>query len=147
MAANCPIPAVMAGSRRMPARVTRGKICFSSSSHLPLMPYSNDVKPVALPPGRDRVATTPAPTGSINCTKTMGTLRVACCRASTVVLVEAKMTSGESATSSAAYLRVRSALPAPQRISVSRLLPAVQPDVRSPCKKAAKRACPSGSLS
>ena len=41
MAANWPIPAVMAGSRRTAARVTPGAICLSSSSHFPLMPYSN----------------------------------------------------------------------------------------------------------
>jgi hypothetical protein len=39
--ANCPIPAVMAGSRRIAARVTPGAICLSNSSHFPLKVYSN----------------------------------------------------------------------------------------------------------
>ena len=40
IAANWPMPALIAGSRRTPARVTAGATCLSSSSHLPLMPYS-----------------------------------------------------------------------------------------------------------
>jgi hypothetical protein len=52
MAPNWPLPAAMAGSRRIAARVTPGAISLSSSSHFPLMPYSNRIKPVALPPGR-----------------------------------------------------------------------------------------------
>ncbi len=55
MAANCPIPEATAGSRRTAARVTRGAISLSSSSHFPLMPYSKIVNPVALPPGRARL--------------------------------------------------------------------------------------------
>jgi hypothetical protein len=39
-APNCPIQDAMAGSRRTAARVTRGAISLSNSSHFPLMPYS-----------------------------------------------------------------------------------------------------------
>ena len=39
---------------------------------------SNRVNPVALPPGRAKLATKPAPTGSVTCTNTIGTVRVAC---------------------------------------------------------------------
>ncbi len=60
MAANWPVPEAMAGSRRTAARVTRGAICLSSSSHFPLMLYSKFMKPVALPPGRARLSTKPA---------------------------------------------------------------------------------------
>ena len=49
------VPAVIAGSRRTAARVTSGAISLSSSSHFPLRLYSNIIKPVTLPPGRDRV--------------------------------------------------------------------------------------------
>jgi hypothetical protein len=42
------------------ACVTRGAISLSSSSHLPLTPYSKVVKPVALPPGCARLSTNPA---------------------------------------------------------------------------------------
>ena len=42
------------------------------------MLYSNSMKPVALPPGRARVSTKPAPTGSPTVTNTIGTARVTC---------------------------------------------------------------------
>ena len=115
MTANWPIPAVMAGSRRTAARVTPGAICLSSSSHFALKLYSNSIKPVALPPGRARLSTKPAPTGSGTITNTIGTVRVACSNGPTTALPVARMTSGASATNSAAYLRMSSALPAAQR--------------------------------
>ena len=132
----------MPGSRTTATRVTRGAISLSNSSHFALMPYSNAVKPVTLPPGRARLATKPAPTGSITCTNTIGTVRVACCNAATVGLAVARITSGASATNSAAYLRLRSISTAPQRMSIRTLRPSVQPDCCSPCKNAAKRRCP-----
>src|SRR5262245_16343513 len=63
------------------------------------MPYSNPAKPVVLPPGRARLATNPAPTGPMSPANTIGTLRVACCSATTIGVVLAKMTSGASAIS------------------------------------------------
>ena len=39
---------------------------LSSSSHFPLMRYSEVVNPVALPPGRAKLATKPAATGSVS---------------------------------------------------------------------------------
>ena len=127
------------------ARVTLGAICLSSSSHFPLMPYSNGVNPVALPPGRARLSTKPAPTGSGTYTNTIGTARVACSNGPTVALPCARMTSGASATNSTAYLRMRSASPPPQRVSIRTLRPTVQPNCCSPCRNAATRACASGS--
>ena len=117
---------------------------LSNSSHLPLSPYSNRLNPVRLPPGRARLSTYPAPTGSITVTNTIGTVRVVCCNALVATLAEARMTSGASATSSAAYLRV---LPAsvPQRVSMRALRPSVQPNCCSACTNAVLRACPSGS--
>jgi hypothetical protein len=50
--------------RRAAAYVDR----MSSSNHLAPMPYSNSMKPVALPPGRATVSTKPAATGSATCT-------------------------------------------------------------------------------
>ena len=49
------------------------------------------------------------------------------------------MTSGASATNSAACLRMASALPPPQRESIRTLRPSVQPNCCSPCTNAAKR--------
>ena len=68
----------MSGSRRTAALVTPGAISLSSSNHFPPMPYSNSIKPVALPPGRARLSTKPAPTGSANDVNTIGTMWVAC---------------------------------------------------------------------
>src|SRR2546430_13328334 len=48
-----------------------------------LFPYTTlfrSVNPVALPPGRARLSTKPAPTGSVTFTNTIGTGRVDCCR-------------------------------------------------------------------
>src|SRR5262249_43047223 len=84
-------------------------------SHFAPMPYSYSIKPVALPPGRASVSTKPAPTGSATCTNTIGTVRTACCNTATAGLPTARVTSGASATNSAAYLRLRSASIAPQR--------------------------------
>ena len=57
----------------------------------------------------------------------------------------ARMTSGASATNSAAYLRMRSASPAPQRYRSARCGHRSSPIRCSPCRNAAMRACPSGS--
>ena len=43
------------------------------------------MKPVALPPGRARLSTKPAPTGSPTTGNTIGTVRVACSNGPTVV--------------------------------------------------------------
>ena len=132
----------MRGSRRTAARVTRGAICLSSSSHFALKPYSNCMNPVTLPPGRARLSTKPAPTGSGTCTNTIGTVRVACCNGPTVGAAMARMTSGASATNSAAYLA--NALvhrPPPSGCRSRTLRPSVQPNCCSPCRNAAMRAC------
>src|SRR5262245_29608858 len=76
IAPNCPLPEGMLGSRMTAARVTPGEICLSNSSHFPLMPYSMLAKPVALPPGRAKLAAKPPPTGSPAFTNTMGRVRV-----------------------------------------------------------------------
>ena len=110
------------------------------------MLYSNKVNPVALPPGRARLSTKPAPTGSTACANTIGTVRVAACNAATVGLDVARRTSGESAISSAAYLRYRSASPEAQRMSICRFRPLAQPNCCNPCRNPAMRIGPSGSF-
>ena len=71
------------------------------------------MKPVALPPGRARLSTKPAPTGSVTITNTIGTVRVACSNGRDVPRQLARMTSGASATNSAAYLRMGRHRPRP----------------------------------
>src|SRR5262245_18813730 len=76
MAANWATEEVKVGSRRIAARVTRGAISLSSSTDFPLVLYSDNIKPVALPPGRATLTTNPAPTGSVTFVNTIGKLRV-----------------------------------------------------------------------
>src|SRR6516225_1019691 len=85
MAPSCPPPVRAVGSRITATRVTVGASSLSSSSHLALIPNSNCVKPLALPSGRPRLATRPAPTGSVALTNTIGTLRLTCCSAAVIV--------------------------------------------------------------
>src|SRR5262249_34427048 len=98
IAANWPIPAARVESRRTAARVTLGAISLSISSHFAPIAYSKDANPVMLPPGRARLLTKPARTGSITPANTIGTVRIACCNAATAGLVSATMMSGASAT-------------------------------------------------
>jgi len=116
---------------------TPGAISLSSSSHFALKPYSNIIKPVALPPGWARLSTKPAPTGSGTITNTIGTVRVASNTAAAPALPLATMTSNASAANSVAALLVSAASPAPQRASICRLRPSIQPSSRSRCKKTA----------
>src|SRR5438132_5904428 len=145
IAASPPEPAGTLGSRLTATRVPRGAISLSSSSHFPLMLNSYVAKPVAFPPGRARLSTQPPPTGSMVVTNTIGTVRLTCCSAPTIEPAVATMTSGESATNSAAYLRKRSRSPAPQRYSMRTLPPIVQPRSWSPCAKADIQASALGS--
>src|SRR6516164_4111931 len=110
------------------ARVTCGAICLSSSSHLPLKLYSQFMKPVMLPPGRDRLSTKPAPTGSAAAANTIGKVRVTRSNAVTLTVASAKRMSGVSATNSCAYPRARSASFSCQRMSIRTLRPSFQPD-------------------
>src|SRR5262252_1978719 len=72
------------GLNKKAARATRGATSLSSCSHLPAIVGSILVKPVTLPPGREKLATKPLPTGSETAAKTMGKVRV-CCSSAAVV--------------------------------------------------------------
>src|SRR5215510_1873942 len=83
-------------SRTTATRVTVGANSLRTSSRFATVAYSNGVNPVALPPGRARLFTKPAPTGSGTYTNTMGTVRVACSKGPTVALPGPRITSGAS---------------------------------------------------
>src|SRR5262245_30661091 len=85
------------------------------------------MKPVALPPGRAKLSTKPAPTGSATAANTTGTVRVASSNGPTLELPPARMTSGTSAANSAAFLRISAVLVVAQRTSMRRLRPTAQP--------------------
>src|SRR5262249_35748590 len=81
---------------------------------------------------RARLATKPAPTGSMTTTNTIGTVRVASSNGAVVAVpVPATRTSGASATNSAACLRMSAAVA--QRMSIRRLRPSLQPNWRRGC--------------
>src|SRR5262245_35414193 len=62
----------------MATRDMVGTIFWRISSRFPLISVASPEKPVAFPPGRARLATTPAPTGSPTAVKTIGMVLVAC---------------------------------------------------------------------
>src|SRR5436853_365227 len=55
-----------------------GDACLRSSNRLAVSSPASWVKPVAFPPGRARLETSPSATGSLASVKTIGTVRVAC---------------------------------------------------------------------
>src|SRR3954469_16480188 len=59
-------------------------------------------QPVTFAPGRPRLATSPAPTGSASCAMTMGVVPVACLAATLAGVPDVTITSTLSSTSSAA---------------------------------------------
>ena len=130
------VPELWLASRRTAARVTPGAVSLSSSNHFPPMLYSVLMKPVALPPGRARLSTNPAPTGSPAIGKTIGTVRVACSSGPTHEAPWARMTSGASAANSAACLRTSPALAVAQRVSIRTLWPRLQPNFCNSCRNA-----------
>jgi hypothetical protein len=99
-----------------------------------------------LPPGCARLATNPCATGSFTATNTTGIDEVARFIAAVVTEPEEMITSGASATNSAATSRLRSALPPADRNSIRKLRPSVQPNCWSARTKACTRACSSGSV-
>ena len=92
-----------------------------------------------------QAVTKAAPTGLTTFTNTIGTVRVTCSNGPTVELPRARMTSGASAASSAACLRISAALLVAQRVSIRTLRLTAQPNSCNPCRNAARRACSSGS--
>ena len=129
---------VVAGLNRKAARLTRGAISLSSSSHLPVIVGSIIVKPVALPPGRARLFTKPLPTGSATTTKTTGIVRVCCSIDAVGGVFCVTMRSGFSAMSSIAdRCLISASSSAPQRKSSWILRPSVHPSFWSPSRNAA----------
>ena len=107
IAPNWPMPERYGGiaKDRRPRHARRDLL--SSSSHFPPMPYSNRGKAGGIA-ARPRQAVDKAGADRIgDCANTIGTVRVACSNGATAALPSARMTSGASATNSAACLRMR----------------------------------------
>src|SRR5262249_61126545 len=84
------------------------------------------MKPVALPPGRAKLLTNPAPTGSGTIVNTIGTARVSCSNGATVMLPVAWVACGGRATNSSPHLRMLSGAPEAQPESISTFGPTAQ---------------------
>ncbi len=92
--------------------------------------------PVALPPGRDRLATNPLPSGSTATGKTIGIDDVACFAAATA-LPPATMMSTSRFTNAWAIAGACSLRPSVQRYSMVMVRPLIQPSSPSRCSNAA----------
>jgi hypothetical protein len=75
---------------------------LSIESHFPVTLGSYSITPVILPPGCGRLAMKPEPSGSATAANTMGIALVSRCKAATMGVAFAKITSGRSATNSLA---------------------------------------------
>src|SRR4029453_16761835 len=98
-------------------REISGTASLKSSRRLALKSALIGVNPVALLPGRDRLATTPSPTGSLANAKTIGICDVARCTANAALDEGATMTSTFNLTSSDARRGSSSELPSAYRRS------------------------------
>src|SRR5215831_17692572 len=78
-------------------RVRRGAVSLSMASHLPVTLGSYCITPVMLPPGRDRLAMKPEPSGSARAANTIGISWLSRCNAATAGVGIAKITAGCSA--------------------------------------------------
>jgi hypothetical protein len=118
-------------NRRRPGMTSR-------KSSRRLLASSGDVsdRPVTLPPGRARLATSPLSRGSATVAKTIGMTEVACFTANTGGPA-VTMTSTLSRTNSAAISAKRSERPSAQRTSIATVRLSIQPSSRSRCTKAA----------
>ena len=96
--------------------------------------------PVALPPGRLRLATRPSATGSEAVLKTIGMLEVAALAASApAVLSSTTITATCRRTRSAANSGIRSSRPPAQRNSIATLRPSTYPVSLKPLRNASRR--------
>src|SRR5947209_3205005 len=102
-----------------------GTSCRASSSRFPVISDVNKFRPVALPPGRLRLATRPNLTGSSPPRKTIGIVVVAALAASAEVVPVVAITATERCTKSDASAGRRSNLPSAHLYSITTLRPDV----------------------
>src|SRR5215472_3444449 len=109
----------------------------SSSSLLSIRSTFRTVKPVALPPGWARLATSPSPTGSEPVRNTIGIVEVVFFAANVEGAAIAAITSTLRPTRSAANAGSRSYWPSAQRYSIATFRPSTQPVSANPWWNAA----------
>ena len=127
------------GGRRSPTRASLGTASLSISS---LLVFSSGAKlesPVTLPPGRARLATKPAPTGSPAFAITMGMVVVALLAANAAGVPETTIRSTLRRTKSAASSGRRSGFCSANRYSMVIFFPSIHPSLLSSCRNASTR--------
>ena len=118
-------------------RLTSGAISLSSANQFGPSEFEIE-KTGHVAAGRARLSTKPAPTGSVACGKTIGTVRVTCCKAPTLGALNENDVRRKRANS-AADLRIRRHRPAPARVD-PHVAADVHPNSASPCRNAVSRA-------
>src|SRR4029453_17998894 len=126
----------LVGFQSTATRVSLGTSSLRSSSPFPISWSERRVGPVMFPPGRARLATSPAATGSAGPERTIGialVARWAACAGGTPPC--ATMTATFRRTSSVARSRSCSDFPSAHRYSIATLWPSTWPRSRSACRK------------
>jgi hypothetical protein len=113
------------------ARLSRGAVSQSSSSHLPPIEASKLANPVMFPLGRSSRATMLLATGSLTPKKTIGIVRVSRWTAAVAAVPFVAMMSGCEPTNSCTSARIRLLSSRPHRRSIRTLRPSVQPESAS----------------
>ena len=127
------------GGRRSPTRASLGTASLSISSLLVFSSGDKLESPVTLPPGRARLATRPAPTGSPAFAITMGMVVVALFAANAGGAPETTIRSTLRRTKSAASSGRRSGFCSANRYSMAIFFPSIHPSLLSSCRNASKR--------
>ena len=133
------LPMPVPGGRRSPTRASLGTASLSISSLLVFSSTAKLESPVTLPPGRARLATKPAPTGSAPLAITMGIVGVAFFAANAGGVPETTIRSTFRRTRSAASSGRRSSFCSANRYSMVKFFPSIQPSLLSSCRNASKR--------
>ena len=124
------------GGRRSPTRASLGTASLSISSLLEFSSVAKLEFPVTLPPGRARLATKPAPTGSPLLAITIGIVAVAFLAANAGGGPVATIRSTLRRIRSAASSGRRSGLLSAKRYSMRIFFPSIQPSLLSSCRNA-----------
>src|SRR6516165_2447531 len=94
------------GLNSIATRATCGAISLSSSSHFPAIVCSETLKPVTLPPGREKLATKPLTTPSDNSAENVDMAREYRRPAALLHVVAVQMITGYRAASTSAQRRI-----------------------------------------
>ena len=130
---------------RSPTRASFGTASLSTSSLFVFSCVDKLENPVILPPGRARLATKPAATGSPAFAITMGMVVVAFFAANAGGVSETTIRSTLRRTKSAASSGRRSLLLSANRYSMVIFFPSIHPSLRSSCRNASTRTAHTGS--